>query len=122
MAEVDDALEQREVAGVIPGVCREAPVDLDHVDRELPQVRKRRVAGPEIVEGEDDSEILDRLERLGDPIVGREQRALRKLEREQLRRQPRRVEGPFDVAEEVVVVELAGRDGYGRLHWAGVPV
>ena len=59
--EVDDALEQDEVAVLAARVRREAPVDLDDVDRELPQVRERRVAGPEVVERQDDAEILDLL-------------------------------------------------------------
>ena len=101
-------------------VRREAPVDLDDVDRELPQVRERRVARPEVVEREDDAEILDLLQRPGDALVGGEQRALGQLEREQVRHQGRGVERAADVAEEVGMVELARRDVDRHVHRAAV--
>src|SRR3954451_17179112 len=106
VAEVDDALEQDEVAVLGADVRREAPVDLDDVDRELPQVRKRRVARAEVVEREDDPEVLDLLQGPGHALVGREQRALRQLQCEQARYEGRRVERAADVAEEVGMVEL----------------
>src|SRR5437660_9246703 len=50
MTEVDDALEKHEIAVLGPGVRAEAPIDLYDVDREHPEIRVRRVAGPEVVE------------------------------------------------------------------------
>src|SRR5205085_5613407 len=120
VAEVDDALEEYEVTVFGADVRREAPVDLDDVDRELPQVRERRVARPEVVECEDDPEVLDLLERPGDTLVGREQRALGELEREQVGHERRGLERAGDVAVEVGMVKLAGRDVRRHVHWPAV--
>ena len=45
------------------------------------QVRERRIARSEVVEREHDAEVFDLLQRSGDAVVGREQRALGQLER-----------------------------------------
>src|SRR6478672_2494825 len=120
MPEVDDPLEQHKVAVLGADLRRETPVDLDDVDRELAQIRERRVAGAEVVEREDDAELLDRPEGLGDALVGREQGALGELEREQAGNQRRRVECAGDMPQEVGMVELAGRDVDRHLHRASV--
>ena len=42
--------------------ARERAVDLEAVDRELLEVGERGVAGPEVVDGDSDAELLDRLQ------------------------------------------------------------
>ena len=44
---------------VVDEIGGEGPVDLEDVDRELLEVAQRRVAGAEIVEGEEHPELLE---------------------------------------------------------------
>jgi hypothetical protein len=62
---VDDRLDDRaRVLGVLAvEVGHEGAVDLEHVDREAPDVGQRAVAGAEVVEDERDAQAAQRVER-----------------------------------------------------------
>ncbi|MEZ5182317.1 MAG: hypothetical protein R2702_10650 [Acidimicrobiales bacterium] len=108
VAEADDRLQQHGV-GLAVHRLGEGPVDLQHVDRQGPQVVERRVPGAEVVDGHPDAE---RAELLEDVDVGRpdvDRHALGDLEHEELRGQPGGGEHPADLLHQVGVLELAAR-------------
>ena len=110
--EIDDAAHDREVARVAPERRDEAAVDLDDGDRKVLHVRERRVAGAEVVDGERDAEVVQRLEPA--LLAARVDRhpALGELEREPdlPRVDALGREQPGDLVDEVLFGELAGRE------------
>ena len=60
LAELHERVQQRPRLGRVGDRRDERAVDLQDVDRELAQVRERRVAGAEVVDRDADAELLDR--------------------------------------------------------------
>ena len=84
MRDLHDGLyEQR--SGAAEDVAHERAVDLEQVDRELLEVGERRVAGPEVVDGEPDAEVAQPPEPDGRRRRVLHQRAFGDLEDQALR-------------------------------------
>ena len=58
-SELDERVDERGRVGRAVHLRDERPVDLEHVHRELPEVGQRRVAGAEVVDGDEDAELLE---------------------------------------------------------------
>ncbi len=80
--ELDDRLRDLLVLPVDRNRADEAPVDLDLGRRDLLQVRKRRVALPEVVDREIDAELADTLEARERGAVALHQAVLGNLDRQ----------------------------------------
>src|SRR5581483_4372232 len=65
----NDCGNDRKIVGVVGNIAHEGAVDLELVDRKTLEIRQRRVAGAEIVEGERDSDALE-LTHDADRILG----------------------------------------------------
>ena len=120
MGEADDGADDRvtlPAALVVVEPSDERLVDLDRVDREAGQVRQRRVAGPEVVEGEGHAELVQRSDGLVRAVRLVEQRGLGELEAQPLGRQPGRRELVGDPSGEVLVAELVRREVDPHRRW-----
>ena len=107
-ADLQDAADQLGVTGL--GQLRnERPVDLQDVDGKSVQVCKRGVSGAEVVDGELDAELLEPGQ-LREVLLGvLEQNRLGHLQLEAARREPRLRQRVDHIVDEIVVLELAGR-------------
>src|SRR4051812_39253656 len=107
--ELDDRPEEHVALRVATGTIDEHLVDLQHVDGEGPQVVERRVAGTEVVDGEEHAEVLQAVEALEQLRSGWREHALGDLEDERRRRETRRRQGVSDIADDVAVQQLPAR-------------
>ena len=99
----DDRRDDRQVVGVAGNVAHERLVDLELVDRESLEVRKRRIARAEIVEREFKSQPFE-LTHDADRVLGVLHRhALGDLELQRMRTQARAAHRIFDRFGQVVV-------------------
>ena len=88
VAEIDDRLGDGFGVALPADLADERLVDLQEVDREMHQLRKRGVAGPEIVQSDPDSGAVQKLQRLLDMVRAAPQEdRLGDLDLEALRRQ-----------------------------------
>ena len=91
-------------------VADERPVDLEGVERQGVQVRQRRVAGAEVVQGDEEAQVVELLEAAGRGPQVLDQQALGDLELELRRRDPGLVERGGQTVGEVALLELRRRD------------
>src|SRR5947208_17156620 len=95
MGQRDQVRGDRRVLRVVLDALDEGAVDLDHVDREAPQLAERREAGAEVVDGDSHPELVQLLELGPRPLAGMafvDKRGLGDLEPEEEGRQLRRIE------------------------------
>ena len=92
LAELHERADERARLGRVADRAHERAVDLEDVDGELPQVRERRVAGSEVVDGDADAELLDRAELLCGRVGVVHDRGLGELDDEPGRRKAGRLE------------------------------
>ena len=111
---------QRARLGRVADRAHERAVDLQDVDRELTQVRERRVAGAEVVDRDADAELLDRRAAGARSSVGVvHDRGLGELDDERRRGEVRSSSSALRRSrDEVVAVELAGGDVDRHVHVA----
>ena len=69
--QADDVRRDRGIARIVLGALHERAVDLDHVDREAPQLPERREAGAEVVDGDADAVGVQRLQLGARALAGR---------------------------------------------------
>ena len=110
VAEVDDGLDDRRVLGVEAEPGDEATVDLDRLDREPLEVRQRRVAGAEVVDGEVQAEAAQVAQGDRRRLDVGEQRGLGDLQPQRVGRDAGLGEHVGDEAGEGRVDDLAGAD------------
>ena len=96
-----------------PDAGDEALVDLQAPEREPAEVPERRVAGPEVVDGDRHPPVPEAAEQCGDGVDVSREDALGHLELDQLRRHPRLLEDPDEARFEIWRTELRGRDVRG---------
>ena len=84
LTEVDDPAHELLLARILVDPVDERTVDLENVDREVAQMRERRVAGAEVVDRDPDPQRPEAVELAHDLEAVPEQQALRDLEREQV--------------------------------------
>ena len=92
MGEADEIRGDRRVLRVVLDALDEGAVDLDHVDREAPQLAERREAGAEVVDGDSHPELVQLLELGPGPLAGMaflDDRGLGDLQAQEARRQLR---------------------------------
>src|SRR5436190_1283464 len=75
----------------------ERPIDLQDVDRELPQVAERRVPGAEVVDRQPDAQATQLVQPLGSHRRVLHEHGLGHLQYERARREPRMRQGVGDV-------------------------
>ena len=116
--EADDRLGDRGVLRVRLEIGDEGNVDLERVDREVLQVRQRRIAGAEVVDGDGETLVAELVQHLADRVEVVQQAGLGHLELD-----PRRIAADVahdlgDPLREVLAVELARRkiDRHGEVH------
>src|SRR5260221_3744577 len=89
----------------------ERAVDLERIDGEPLEITQRRVAGPEVVDRQVRAERSQLFERVDGAVGALHEAALGDLEDEAGRRELRLREDRPDRLDEVVLAELAGRQG-----------
>src|SRR5439155_5802714 len=110
LAQLEDGAYELGVTMRLGEPVDERAVDLEHVDREPVQVRERRIARAEVVDGQSYSHGLQPSE-LGQVLLGvLDENALGHLQHEAVGRQFALAQRGRDVLDEVVVLELPGRD------------
>ena len=105
----DHRLHDGGVLRVVAEAAHEGLVDLQHVHREPPQVRERRVAGAEVVDRQLHAERLEPPEGGDGDVDVVHEDALGDLEADVARVGAGALEGGGDQLDEVVLEELAGR-------------
>ncbi len=118
LPQADDALEECEIGCTGVDLRGEAAVDLHGVDREALEIGERRVACPEVVEGELDASLFQHRELMLGALATRNEDALRQLERQEVWRQGRSAQCIVDVLEELWVLKLPRRHVDGDLEIA----
>ena len=111
MGQVDDPGRDPAVVGVgvVPEALHEGPVDLDDVHGKLAEVGQGRVAGAEVVDGDEDAhrpqalQLAQRARPLG------EDGALGELQHQATRGDAVAAQGPLDHAGQVTLLELVDR-------------
>src|ERR671923_2205015 len=96
MRQRDQVRGDRRVLRVVLDALDEGAVDLDHVDREAPQLAERREAGAEVVDGDPHPELVQLLELGASTLAGMaflDERGLGHFETQEARRQLRGLEG-----------------------------
>ena len=101
-------VHQHGAIGMRVDAVDEALVDLQHVDRELLQVRQRRVPRAEVVERDADPELLELVQARDRLRVGHH--GLGHLEHQRRGWDAGRAQGAADLVDELVVLELVRRD------------
>src|SRR4051794_35483166 len=109
MCHVDGGGDDGVVGSTATESLDEHAVDLQLVEREAAQVRERRAAGAEVVDGQLHADVLERTERVGGRIEVVEQRTLRHLEAERRGVDARFTRDAGDDLGEVRPLQLAGR-------------
>ena len=102
----DDRLGDRRVARVGLEIGDERDVDLQRVDREVLEVRQRRVPGPEVVDRDPEALVAQLVEHAADRVEVVQQRGLGHLELEPRRLAARVADDRRDTMGEVLAVEL----------------
>ncbi len=105
----DDRLRNRDVVRVLRDVLDERAVDLDAVEREPLDGREGRVTRAEVVDREADAHRLDPVEYLLRARGVLHDHALGDFELEAVRLERALGEGPLDLAQQVLVLELPRR-------------
>ena len=105
-------------SGALPAALRgdvahERAIDLQRVDREMPQIGHRAVAGPEIVQRRGHPEFLQGFHRLADGTRIFDQSAFGELQLDHPRIDARSIDGARDAAHQAAVAKLNARDVYG---------
>ena len=116
MRDADDRLDDRAVVRVTQ-VADERLVDLDLVDRELPQTGERRVTGAEVVDRQPDAEAGEPLEHRQRPTRVTHDVRLGDLQREHVRRDAEAAELLPDAVDDAAVQEIA--QGHVHRHRQG---
>ncbi len=109
---VDDGVDEGAVLGIGWRAAQERPIDLENIHREPFQIGERRVAGPEVVDGQSDAQILDGVQTPARARVVFEQDALGDLQVQPGTLQAALLEGLSQREQEVSAAELARRDVY----------
>src|SRR5260370_41783764 len=91
----------------------EGAIDLDLVERECPQVRQRRVTGPEIVHRDADAKRLELTQRRQRPIEIADQRGFGDLQFEPPRVQPGLNKDSVNQLRKLRIMQLHRRDVHG---------
>src|SRR6266446_2486590 len=110
LAHGDDRLGDRLVLEVLRKVADKGAVHLERVDREALEVRERRVADSEVVDGEPHAHLLDFGEHPARALGVLDHHALGELELEQFRPQPGALQRGRDILDQILVGELARRE------------
>ena len=109
LAHRNDRFGDRHVFGIMRNRVNEGTVDLERVDREALELRQRRVAGAEIVDGHAHAHGLDGAELLGRPSDIAHHHAFCDFELEQFRGHARILQHGDEVLQPIFVGELARR-------------
>ena len=110
LAEVDDAARELRLIRVALDVVDKGFVDLQRVDRQMPQVRQRRIAGPEVVDRDPHAEFAQFAKARDDGVGVADQHALGDLKDQQAGREARRRQRLADALDEAGVAQPARRD------------
>ena len=113
---VDDRAGDGHVLGGGGDIVHEGPIDLDHIDRQVAQMRQAGVAGAEVVQRDLHPQGLDPAQGLCDGRDIAHQHALGHFDTQALRRQVRGQQGRLDLAHDVGVAKLVGREVHGHAH------
>src|SRR5205823_2305443 len=105
--EGDDGFGDGSVPRVGLEIGNERDVNLQRVDREVLQVRQRRVAGAEIVDGDGKALVAQRVQRFPDRIEVVQQARLRHLELDPRRLATGGADDVRDPLRDIVAIELA---------------
>src|SRR5687768_12408764 len=110
LAESDDRLDELPALRLLVQALHEAAIDLDPVEGQSAQMRERRITGAEIVEGKAYALILQADDDRSRDFEILEERALRDLELEALRRKPGLGQQLDELLREPGIGELARGD------------